>query len=525
MTAPTITHPILKTANQARHLALLGLLAVTASASAQETVFGTDNDGFGGFTSSTTAGTEVWSETADSVNYAFGVLDTDEQRTASLLQSIILDKSEGKEYSIEGVVDLTAGYGDDNNRIGILLFNLADSQTADGGGGLWMRLNTDNNETITIDPGINGTAIASTATGVGAGDTWIGQTLMFNVTLTFKNDGTDDRFDVSFTLTDGNDVEYTVAASDLLVSDYPGTYCGFATKWRQRGDNASNRNVPVVLDYRSFSIADVSPPTAGPFTVTIAPNTTTPGNYDFTWTSQPGKEYDLVSSTDLATAIATWPVWDGRSALPATPPSNTLTDVPGGGDTRRFFAVVEKNAPALFSENFDAAAALPAGWTSNGPVNGTDWEIGVPSGVPSGPVTAFTAPNCAGTNIGGYFTENTNVSLVTPVITIPADTGATLLFRQLIDTDDDNGDIGSVRVLDADNADAPIAGLEITGLTGTGSEGEGDGWSENSLVMPALDVGGKNIKIEFNFVSDAGTALDADVFGGFYVDDVSVSLD
>jgi hypothetical protein len=109
--------------------------------------------------------------------------------------------------------------------------------------------------------------------------------------------------------------------------------------------------------------------------------------------------------------------------------------------------------------------------------------------------------------------------LVTPVIAIPAATGATLLFRQLIDTDD-VGDFGAVRILDADNADAPIAGLEITGI-----EGLGVVWTENSLVMPALNVGGKNIKIEFNFVSNAGTSQDIDVFGGFYVDDVSVSLD
>ena len=34
-----------------------------------------------------------------------------------------------------------------------------------------------------------------------------------------------------------------------------------------------------------------------------------------------------------------------------------------------------------------------------------------------------------------------------------------------------------------------------------------------------------NDTIEFNFVSDAGTTQDIDVFGGFYVDDVSVSLD
>jgi hypothetical protein len=88
------------------------------------------------------------------------------------------------------------------------------------------------------------------------------------------------------------------------------------------------------------------PSVAAPFTVSILPNATTPGNYDFTWTSQAGKEYDLVSNTELSTPINTWLVWEGHAGLPATPPNNVLADVPGGGDTRRFFAVVERDAPA-----------------------------------------------------------------------------------------------------------------------------------------------------------------------------------
>ena len=83
--------------------------------------------------------------------------------------------------------------------------------------------------------------------------------------------------------------------------------------------------------------------------------------------------------------------------------------------------------------------------------------------------------------------------------------------------------MGMVRILDADNADAPIPGLDLIGIQGFGSQG--DGWTENTLALPALDVGGKNIKIEFNFSSDAGTSPDLDVFGGFYIDDVSVVLE
>jgi hypothetical protein len=181
-----------------------------------------------------------------------------------------------------------------------------------------------------------------------------------------------------------------------------------------------------------------------------------------------------------------------------------------------------EDAPPWFSESFDAASALPAGWVSSGPDNGTDWEAGVPSGVPSGPSAATSEPNCAGTNIDGYYTENTDVTLTSPSIAIPADAAATLSFQRLIDTDA-AGDAGAVRILDADNADAPIAGLELAGLQGEGTQG--DGWTEATLPLPAIDVGGKNIKIRFEFVSDAGTAQDSDVFGGFYIDDVLVTLD
>jgi hypothetical protein len=521
MTNPKTSDPILKTANQALHLALLGLFAVTASASAQETVFGTDNDGYGGFTAHVAvtdpATVPGWAELADAVQFGNDGTSNTGFVNSNLLKEYNLSRTDGSSATITGVIDIVSTYAADNNRFGISLFATSDG-IAGADTGLSLQHNLGNGQFRILAAGVNGSILNVNANylGLNLADA-IGTTFTYRADIAFV--GTN--IEIDFTLTDQNDFSQTLSIT-VAAADYPGTYFGFGTRGRVRNNNPGVNDIPFIYDAKTFSVVDVPPPVSGPPVLVITPNTTTSGNYDFTWTSRAGKEYDLVSSTELSTSISTWPVWDGRLSLPATPPKNTLADVPGGGDTRRFFAVVERNAPALFSENFDTAAALPAGWSSNGPVNGTDWQVGVPSGVPTGPVTAFTVPNCAGTNIGGYFTENTNVSLVTPVIAIPADTGATLLFRQLIDTDDDNGDIGSVRVLDADNADAPIAGLEITGLKGFGSEG--DGWTENSLLMPALNVGGKNIKIEFNFVSDAGTAQDIDVFGGFYVDDVSVSL-
>ncbi|MGD1978869.1 MAG: hypothetical protein PVJ98_05720 [Akkermansiaceae bacterium] len=77
---------------------------------------------------------------------------------------------------------------------------------------------------------------------------------------------------------------------------------------------------------------------AGPLELSIAQSSTTPGALDFAWTGQDGRTYDLVSSTDLSTAPATWAVYDGRSGLTGS----SLVDVPAGTETKRFFAIIER---------------------------------------------------------------------------------------------------------------------------------------------------------------------------------------
>ncbi len=75
-------------------------------------------------------------------------------------------------------------------------------------------------------------------------------------------------------------------------------------------------------------------------------------DFDFSWGSREGKIYDLVSSTDLSTAPAAWPVYDPDGAGGIDPygdiasggSTTTLSAVPAS-DPRRFFAVVEKTPP------------------------------------------------------------------------------------------------------------------------------------------------------------------------------------
>jgi len=51
--------------------------------------------------------------------------------------------------------------------------------------------------------------------------------------------------------------------------------------------------------------------------------------------------YDLVSDLGLDTPPSSWAVWEGHVEVA----TNTLMSVPDGGDTKRFFAIIEKEAP------------------------------------------------------------------------------------------------------------------------------------------------------------------------------------
>jgi hypothetical protein len=82
--------------------------------------------------------------------------------------------------------------------------------------------------------------------------------------------------------------------------------------------------------------------TAEPFALCISPNGT---NFDFEWNSQPGKVYDLVTSTDLTIPIADWPIYnDGETLyenIPAIGTTTSLAEVPSA-TARRFFAIREE---------------------------------------------------------------------------------------------------------------------------------------------------------------------------------------
>ena len=98
------------------------------------------------------------------------------------------------------------------------------------------------------------------------------------------------------------------------------------------------------LGIDSFVINGTFPVTSD-IQLTITPNG---ANYDFSWNSQNGKVYGLRTSTDLATPIAEWPIYnDGvnpsyDNILPSGTGTNTLSAVVPIG-SKRFFAVAESD--------------------------------------------------------------------------------------------------------------------------------------------------------------------------------------
>lgn len=112
------------------------------------------------------------------------------------------------------------------------------------------------------------------------------------------------------------------------------------------GDLALNlpvRSGPIRHSISGLQIIESNSGPTLPLSLKIEPSATGAGLYSFTWNSQNGLLYDLVSSTDLSTAPSTWAVWEGQADLDGTGEEITVSDLSIDGP-KRFFAVVEKSA-------------------------------------------------------------------------------------------------------------------------------------------------------------------------------------
>jgi hypothetical protein len=226
------------------------------SATAEEAVspegtvlFGSENQGFAGFTQSASGSTEIWSLQPDSVSYENRDTGT---KNSSFLREFPLNRADGNRYTIEGLVQLTDGYADDNNRIGIYLFGDSDvAPNEDETGALCLLLNLDTGM-LRLMEGIDKSMIAETDTGRGMDNSLFSNNVKFTASILFT----------------GNDIQITGIFTDefnastnlsttVPAASYTGDYFGFATRSRSRnfGVVGDARSAPFIMDYESFYLS------------------------------------------------------------------------------------------------------------------------------------------------------------------------------------------------------------------------------------------------------------------------------
>ena len=239
------------------------------------------------------------------------------------------------------------------------------------------------------------------------------------------------------------------------------------------------------------------------------------GDLSISWESETGMLYRLRSETDLsAPDPASWPAFDPFEDIEATPPINTAT-FPLPADSERFFVVEQYPAPParIYFDDFESGQG---DWTVDNSVPGdtpaTMWEFGAPDDtLAGGPAAANSGTNCFGTNLADNAGLNVMISLVSPVVDLTTQTGATLNFAHFRDIEA-LFDFGRVRILDADNGDAELAVLE------SAIDGFAD-WEIFSMALPPAALG-KNVTFEFSYVADE---INDVLFPGWYIDDVEVT--
>ncbi len=350
-------------------------------------------------------------------------------------------------------------------------------------------------------------------------------------TLVINNTGSGDRdelpktlrVDFSFSSFDaGSPVNYVITFGDEQMGTGTFTWSGTDENYIGIYSNITGRG--AVIDQFEIT-ADVPVP---PFALRISPNG---DDFDFEWDSQDGKVYDLLSSVDLSTPIADWPVYEAGGMvyeeIPSAGSTTTLTAVPST-DPHRFFAMRETDAPPpppLLEANFEED---DGGFTTSAD-EGTAWEWGTPDSsgfggtVNAGNDAEPGAGRAWGTNLGayddgagdpGFYADPTvNSRLISPEIDLTEVAAAELTFAQAIDVD--LNDSAVVRIYDAATGDEIIDGdfplvIEDPDLEAAPWEASGP---------HALPVGAP-IRIEWILSGIGGAQAD---FMGWYIDDVTVT--
>lgn len=230
------------------------LLACSSPAMAALTTFGSDNDGYGGFTAevSTIVPTPApaWTLETDAARMTNDPITDSGQVNSSLLKQFVLDRTAGNSYTITGVLDWVSTYASDNNRAGILLFaNTGDLAGADSG--LSLQYNIGNGQIRILNGGVNGSVedLSNVAYNGLSGAAAIGTTFSFVADVEFV--GTE--VAVDFTLIDENSFSQTTSAT-VDAANFTGEFFGFGTRGRVRNTTPGTNDAGFIYDAKSFEV-------------------------------------------------------------------------------------------------------------------------------------------------------------------------------------------------------------------------------------------------------------------------------
>jgi hypothetical protein len=353
--------------------------------------------------------------------------------------------------------------------------------------------------------------------------TYEGDTVLLVGKIEFNVDGANDRLTVWANPTG---VETSTESAVVTGKDIGWVSPTFAKSVSFNLSNTSNppQGDGFIDNFRvGTTWADVGP-SAAPFQFRIAASTSNPGACDFDWDSQSGKVYDLVTSTDLATPVPTWPVYDpdgpGGNApyggIPAVGTTTTLTDVPRDG-AKRFFAMVERDAPPLFSWDFEGDDN--GGFSTTGTPN--DWAWGTPNSNNDFGLVLTTgnggSVKCWATNLGaggippaGVIDPTANSILRSPNLDLSGITGARLRFAAAYDFK--AGD--QIEIVIRNAATDEAIGAPIIPINTTTSAVSG--WTTlGPFDLSAAD--NTHVYLEFRYMGSDSSYI------GLYIDDVGVT--
>jgi hypothetical protein len=173
------------------------------------------------------------------------------------------------------------------------------------------------------------------------------------------------------------------------------------------------------------------------------------------------------------------------------------------------------NAPGWYIDDIDLDTAAPVlnnpesfeSGAGDWSVNSGNWQIGVPT---SGPNSAHSGTNCAGTVLSGNYSWNMDTRLISPLFTVPTISSPKLSFWQWYSFVNAGG---YVEIKAGTNRWQTIS---VTNMSSGSASVTSGGWINTAIDLSAYV--GQTVQIAFHFFSGGSGWGNAP---GWYIDDIT----